>query len=447
MAKIPLKNIPTRQVPRPVRLAESYAAGEVDLCIIHAYNEVDVRRKEQFHRDGSRFLHSVGAYLRQLAGFAQMSCHSNKGGIAVGGEVYATYVHPERRGRLAVAIESDSCPDGSPREDRLVIRAEWIPQEPEQAELADQSQLASEQGPTLRRKGGRGKGVTLTSYRHMLPAHSPRSHLNPNYDSEVTAHCLLLVLAADRAAEYWEWQPDGTRTSAEEAQAERARLLEARKRARDERGQWGPIAEDPGALNFQLQENYLAAISSRLLYADATQPGESLRSPGQPRLSRGGEETFLQRDFERDARAFLRALGSCLLEAGYREMRVEEPEWLMLVYAEYRKDESGPVLRVKLGSVSNTDVVQRHDHLVIAAFLTPAEEAPGGKDERCIHLGVPIRLSAAGYARQLQGHLVAPGKQPAAPPAPAARKGRSRLAKKTGPTSAAGDGLVQVPLF
>ena len=138
MGKTQLKNITTRGDPKPVRLAENYAAGEVELCGIHAYNAVDAERKQRFHRDASRFLHSVGAYLRRFAGFTQMSCHSNKGGIAVGGEVYATYLHPERRGRLDLAIESDGFWEGSPREDRLVIRAEWTRQE------GDQSQLASE---------------------------------------------------------------------------------------------------------------------------------------------------------------------------------------------------------------------------------------------------------------------------------------------------------------
>jgi len=444
MGKTQLKNITTRGDPKPVRLAENYAAGEVELCVIHAYNAVDAERKERFHRDASRFLHSVGAYLRRLAGFTQMSCHSNKGGIAVGGEVYATYVHPERRGRLDVAIESDGFWEGSPREDRLVIRAEWVGQE------GDQSQLASERGPTFKRKSGRGKGVALTAYRHSLPARAPSLRLNPNYDSEVTARCLLLVLEADRAAEYWEWLPDGSRISAEQAEVERAERRQARERERRERGQWGPIAEDPAAETCQLQENYLAAISSRLLYADAPQPGANSRGLEQPRMSRGGEETFLQRDFARDAHAFLRALGSCLRGAGYCEMRVEEPERLMLVCAEYRKAELGAVLRVKLGSVRNTDVAQRHDHLVIAAYLAPAGEAIGGEGERCIGLGVPIRLSAAAYASQLLVFLAAPvvapdGQLPAAR-APTARKGHRERAKNTGAASA-GDDLVQVPLF
>ncbi len=122
MAKISLKNITSSRTLKPVQLAESYSAGEVDLCIIHAYNAVDAGRKERFHRDGSWYLHNVGAYLRQRAGFTHMFCRSNKGGIAVGSEVYATYVHPERRGRLDVVIESDDIWEGSPREDRLVIR-------------------------------------------------------------------------------------------------------------------------------------------------------------------------------------------------------------------------------------------------------------------------------------------------------------------------------------
>lgn len=452
MGKTQMKNIPIRGGLKPVRLAENYAAGEVELCGIHAYNAVDAERKERFHRDASRFLHSVGASLRRLAGFTQMSCHSSKGGIAVGGEVYATYVHPERRGRLDVAIESDGFWEGSPREDRLVIRAEWIEPEADagRPQEGDQSHLASEQGAPFERKGGRGKGITLTAYRHTAPARAVRSRLNPNYDSEVTARCLLLVPQADRAAEYWEWLPDGSRIPAEQAEVERAECRQVRERVRKERGQWGPIAEDPAAENCQLQENYLAAISSRLLFADVPQPGASSRGLEQPRMSRGGEETFLQRDFARDAHAFLRALGSCLRDAGYTQMRVEEPERLMLVCAEYRKVEQGAFLRVKLGSVRNTDVAQRHDHLVIAAYLAPAGETIGGEGEHCIGLGVPIRLSAAAYAGQLLAFLaapvVAPDEQTPAAPAPTARKGHRERAKNTSAASA-GDDLVQVPLF
>ncbi len=123
--------------------------------------------------------------------------------------------------------------------------------------------------------GGWRKGIALTAYRHTLPAHAPRSRLNPNYDSEVTARCLLDVLSAERSAEYWEWQPDGSRMSEEQAEAERTRRIEAAKRERGARGQWVPSAEDQAAGSCQLQENYLAAMSSRLLYAEARQPGGS----------------------------------------------------------------------------------------------------------------------------------------------------------------------------
>jgi hypothetical protein len=446
LAKIPLKTITTRASPTPVRLADSYAAGEVDLCIIHAYNALDAERKERFHRDASRYLHSVGAYLRQLAGFTQMSCHSNKGGIAVGGEVSATYHHPDRGGRLAVTIASDAFSEGSPREDRLVIRAEWTTQATDQSQVVDQSQPASEEGVPLKRKSGRGRGLTITSYRHVLTDRVPRSALNPNYDSEVTARCLLLVLSATRAAEYWEWLPDGSRLSEEQAERERERRAAAAKRTRQERGQWVSIAADPAAGSCQLQENYLAAMSSRLLYAEGHQPGASSRGLEQPRMSRGGEETFLQRDFTRDGSAFLRALGSCLLGAGYVEMRVEEPEWLMLVCAEYRKNEEGLVLRVKLGSVRNTDVAQRHDHLVIAAFSAPAGTAIGDEGEQCIGLGVPIRLSASAYARHLLTELSAPDELRPAALAPTSSRGRRR-GKTTSAAPGAGDDLVRVPLF
>ena len=167
-------------------------------------------------------------------------------------------------------------------------------------------------------------------------------------------------------------------------------------------------------------------------------------------MSRGGEETFLQRDFVRDARAFLRALGRGHRHAGYGQMRVEEPERLMLVFAEYRRAEQGPLLRVKLGPVRNTDVAQRHDHLLIASFLAPAGEALEGEGDRCIDLCVPIRLSAALYARRLLSALAAlgstPGGQARAAPE-AARKDRRRRGRAASAVQALGDDLVQVPLF
>lgn len=396
MGKDPIKDIASRANLRPVRLGESYAAGEVELDVIHAYNAVDAERKRRYHHDASRFLHSVGAYLRQIGGFEQMSCHSNKAGIAVAGEIYATYLRSGGGRRLIVSIEADSFWEASPREDRVVILAEWCEQEGEEA----RGELAAEQSTDIPKKGGKGKGRSLTAYTHTRPVVGLQCHLNPDFDSEITARCLLLVLEAERATRYWEWLPDGSLMTSTQVEEERERRRAGRKQAQAQRGQWEPISD--GQAELQLGENYLAPMSSRLLLAAGSQSGVARpRDLEPPRMSRAGEEVFLQRDFEREVRRWLRALGGCLRASGYGEMRVVEPERLMLIYAEYRGATRETILRVKIGPVLNTNVPQRHDHLVIASYTVPAAAALAHEGEQCIGLGVPIQLSPAAYARQL----------------------------------------------
>lgn len=447
MSKLAMKDIPHRDKLKPVRLKDCYAAGEVGIDVIHAYNSVDAGRKRQFHHDASLFLHSVGAYLGRN-GFAQMSCHSNRGGIAVGGEISATYLHPGRHLVLHVTVEADCFWGGSPREDRVLIQAERGMLEDNRASAAPQGQLLSEPGTHRRHKSPRGKGKTPTAYTHIRPVDSPRCYLNPNFDSEVAARCLLLVLERDRATAYWEWLPDASLMTAEQAGAERERRREARKLAKARQVQWEPLVSVQESPACQLRDDYLAAGSSRLLFAVPHLPGASGHGLEQPRLSRGGEEVFLQRDFVRDARTFLHALGCCLLGNGYREMRVMEPERMMLIYGEYRTSGEGDVVRVKLGPVTNTDVLQRHDHLVIAAFTAPAGSSQGERGEQCVQLGVPIKLSAATYAGKLMAALgqrstVQTAPEPVSSPVPQKKQRKSRTCE----SAATGDDLVQTRLF
>lgn len=166
------------------------------MCHIHAYNHEDAGRKQQFHQDASRYLRSVGLYLGQH-GFTLMLVRSNKGGIAVGGEVYATYMHPERQQQLDVVIESDIVADFSPRVDHVIIHARWVEchlPEQEQKSAAEQQQVsASESKP---KRSSKGKQKTIASYLHTLAKVGPVCYLNPGYSSEVTALCLLRVLEA-----------------------------------------------------------------------------------------------------------------------------------------------------------------------------------------------------------------------------------------------------------
>lgn len=456
MAKTQLETITTRDNLRPVRLAESYAAGEAELSIIHAFNHVDAERKQRFHQDALRFLRSVGAYLRRLGGFEQMACHSNKGGIAVAGEIYATYLHPGRKVRLEVAVESDWSGESSDRQDRVVILAQRCDLAADQVPGETQGQPVQDQGLPLKRKSGRGKGVSIAAYRHAQPtAGGPRCCLNPDFDSEETARCLLLVLESPRGTSFWEWLPDGTLMQDGQRYAYQQVRREARERARLAKGRWQPIvgeqAEAAGGV--MLRDDYLAGMSCRLLFEGSppANGGTNARKLEQPRFSRSGEQTFLQRDFERDAQSFLRALGRCLIPYGYGQMRLVEREDAMMAFADYRRDPAGEVLRVKIGQVLNTDVVQRHDHLVICAFVAPDGTVEGSEDEQVIELGVPIRLTAGAYAAKLTAIMGEPlpvkvDPVDSASSTPAQPVGKRRGMKRAAPSTGDGD-LVHTPLF
>ncbi|HEU5377490.1 MAG TPA: hypothetical protein VFV38_18870 [Ktedonobacteraceae bacterium] len=104
-----------------------------------------------------------------------------------------------------------------------------------------------------------------------------------------------------------------------------------------------------------------------------------------------------------------------------REMRMVAWDHQMLTQGEYRvsPNPEGVKLVVQLGSVQNTDVAQRSDHLLVAAFLRPQAAEEETSQGLPIHLGPPIHLSAGTYARQLLTTLkrpLIPAEQPAPPP-------------------------------
>ncbi|HEU5384042.1 MAG TPA: hypothetical protein VFV38_52275, partial [Ktedonobacteraceae bacterium] len=150
----------------------------------------------------------------------------------------------------------------------------------------------------------------------------------------------------------------------------------------------------------------------------------------QPRMSHGEAHIFLQCDFERKSRAFLRALGGCLVASDYREMRMVAWDHQMVMQGEYRPSPNPERVKlvVQLGSVQNTNVAQRSDHLLVAAFLRPQAAEEETSQGLPIHLGPPIHLSAGTYARQLLTTLKRP-LIPAAQPAPPPQRPMSRSHK------------------
>lgn len=410
-----LEEIPLSADLKPFALKMSYAAGEAELSCIHAYNAIDSARKKQFHQDALRFLRRVGGHLR-ASGVTCMSCDSNPAGIAVGGEVYASYLHAEKGLLLSVVLEPMDDWEGethTDRDDCLVIRVERETVQNTTPTLV--SQIREEPPTVIPGKTRRHRAKKLTAYVHTVPTRCPPCFLNANYSSEITARCLLRLLeeAPARSIAFWEWLPDGSLLSSEQYPVVLARRTEDRRRARRMRGQWEPIVPREGEEATQLSDSYLAPMSSRLLY----------KGLEQPRMSHGGEQVFLQHDFEREARAFLRALGGCLAASGYRDLRIIEKDDQMLTQGEYRVsfDPEGVKLVVQLGEVMNTDVAQRHDHLLIAAFLHPQTTEEEGSQGLPVHVGPPIRLSAGAYARQLLAALKRP-LVPADPPVPPSQR-------------------------
>ncbi|HEU5377437.1 MAG TPA: hypothetical protein VFV38_18600, partial [Ktedonobacteraceae bacterium] len=408
-----LEEIPPSPDAKPYALKASYAAGQAELSCIHGYNAVDAERKKQFHQDALRYLRRIGAHLR-ASGITHLSCESNPGGIAVGGEVYARYLHSEKAMVLSVVLEPMEWMDlegeaHADRDDCLAIRVE---RETVQSTASTASQIRQDPTGALPGKTRCHQTNKLTPSVHTVPTKLPPCYLNANYSSEITARCLLQLLekAPARSIAYWQWLPDGSLLSSEQYPVIHAQRVEERRRARRMQGQWEPIVPREGEEASQLSDSYLAPMSSRLLYAGLDQP----------RMSHSREHVFLQCDFERESRAFLRALGGCLATSDYREMRMVEWDHQMVMQGEYRlsSDPEGVKLVVLLGSVKNTDVPQRYDHLLVAAFLRPQVAEEETSQGLPLHLAPPIRLSAGAYARQLLAALkrpLIPAEQPAPP--------------------------------
>lgn len=413
-----LEEIPPSPDAKPYALKASYAAGQAELSCIHGYNAVDAERKKQFHQDALRYLRRIGAHLR-ASGITHLSCESNPGGIAVGGEVYARYLHQDKQRVLFLTLEPIQWGDPpSDREDCLAIRVEL---ELLQGEISA-SQRKEEPSSVIRRTTRCHKAQKLTVSAHTVSTRRPSCYLNASASSEVIARCLLTLLNEPpiRPIAAWEWLPDGSLLAPAQYAEVLAQRKQAQQRERTAQGRWEPIVPREGEEAYQLSDSYLAPMSSRLLYAGLDQP----------RMSHGGEHVFLQCDFERESRAFLRALGGCLAASDYREMRMVAWDHQMLTQGEYRvsPDSEGVKLVVQLGSVQNTDVAQRYDHLLIAAFLRPQATEEETSQGLPIHLGPPIHLSAGTYARQLLTTLKRP-LIPAEQPAPPLRRSLSRSHK------------------
>ena len=92
---------------------------------IHGYTEHAAACKEQFLRDGRRYLKAVGVVLAGY-GFSDIQLSVNRAGIAVSGAVYGALRAPARDRYLVVAISA--CHVARllfDRPDGVAIRAVW----------------------------------------------------------------------------------------------------------------------------------------------------------------------------------------------------------------------------------------------------------------------------------------------------------------------------------
>lgn len=409
MSPIKRSPIPERKQLKALFLKEDYAAGQYSMSPIHGYNRVDQGRKDQFLQDGRAFLRSVGEHLRTL-GFSEQEVQINRAGIAVSGEIYARFFRSGQDRHLFVAVESSAFSEElSPREDSVTFLARWERDRP----------------------NGRGRES------------GPNCWLNPNFSSASTARCLATVLQTEGLmAQYWWWQEDGALLpNMQWHEQDYALRWAARRRAVRQQQEWQPIVGAAGDSTATLRDDYTTTLGPQLHLSTTT-----------PHLSPGGEETFLDRDLHRDARRYLDALGPCLAPHGFTSRRVAEEKEGRFVWADYQRPaESGQELqlRVKIGPVSNRDLVTRYDHVVIYTCTVPyCEDDPEaeGTDDR-VH--VPTGLDAASLASRIMDQLsIAAVAQPApaiGTVAGASAGGGKAASKRKGNAHAAG--ATQIALF
>lgn len=363
MSQIKPSPIPERKQLKPHYLKGDYAAGQYSMSPIHGYNRVDQGRKDQFLQDGRTFLHSVGEHLRTM-GFTEQWVQVNHAGIAVAGSVYARFFRPATARHLFVAVESSAFSEElSPREDSVTFLARWEQDRPN------------------------GRGTES----------GPNCWLNPNFSSASTARCLVAVLETEGLmAQYWWWQEDGTRLSNMQwHEQDYALRWAARRLAEQQRQAWQPIVA-AGSIT-TLRDDYTTTLGPQLHLGTTT-----------PHLSPGGEETFLDRDLHRDARRYLEALGTCLAVCGFTSRRVAEEEEGRFVWADYKRPaQSGQELqlRVKIGPVSNRDLITRYDHVVIYSCTVPFSCDDPEAEATNEHVHVPTNLDTPTLAQRIMAQL------------------------------------------
>ena len=416
MSQIKRSPIPERKHVQPLFLQGDYAAGQYSMSPIHGYNSVDQARKDRFLHDGRAFLRSVGEHLRAM-GFTEQEVWANSGGIAVSGEVYARYFRPGQARHIFIAIEGAAFSEElSPREDSVTFLARWEQDRP----------------------NGRGNES------------GPNCWLNPNFSSASTAKCLVAVLETEGLmAQYWWWQEDGTLLPNRQWHEHDYYALRwaARRKAEQLRDAWQPVVAQGGAVGADaLRDDYTATLGPQLHYG----------SPS-PHLSPGGEETFLDRDLHRDARRYLEALGSILAAYGFTSRRVAEEAEGRFVWGAYRRPgESGQELqlRVRIGPVSNRDLITRYDRVVVYSYTVPfsCEELDDEEEVANEQVHVPTRLDAQALAQRIMDRLSIAAVQEGAIAGGPDAAGDSGNARGTGPrrrraVPTGNEAVTQIALF
>lgn len=128
---------PLRAGAQPVSLAAVYGvtANSRDMVLVNAYTEAGHQQKEQFLHDAATYLRAVGQALYGY-GFRDILVRTNRGGMAVSGEVSAEIRVPGMERWLYLWIQSFPYLSlSSGRRDGILITARW--REPTQISVRD----------------------------------------------------------------------------------------------------------------------------------------------------------------------------------------------------------------------------------------------------------------------------------------------------------------------
>lgn len=118
---------PLRAGAQPISLAAAYGvtANSRDMLLVNAYTDAGHQQKEQFLHDAATYLRAVGQALYGY-GFRDILVRTNRGGIAVSGEVSAEIRMPGMERWLYLWIQSFPYRSlSSGRGDGVLITARW----------------------------------------------------------------------------------------------------------------------------------------------------------------------------------------------------------------------------------------------------------------------------------------------------------------------------------